>query len=57
MEQFFSDNLTDEMYLQLLEGGINPVLTNFIEHDQQHDEDLLIFQQEGAPPYYGLRLV
>lgn len=45
-------NLTDEVDLNMLEGIIDPLITETIEDDQNHNTERFRFQQDGAPPHY-----
>ncbi|EFN87922.1 hypothetical protein EAI_08475, partial [Harpegnathos saltator] len=49
-----TSNLTAEMYLELLEDIIDPMLTDVIENDEHYLEDQLVFQQDGASPHYAI---
>lgn len=49
---FIPGNLTGEVYLNMLEDTIDPLITQIIEDDQNHTADRLHFQQDGAPPHY-----
>jgi Helix-turn-helix domain (DUF4817) len=51
---FLEGNLTGEMYLELLEDIIKPMLDDIIENDANYLEDQFLFQQDGAPPHYAL---
>lgn len=55
---FLPGNLTGEMYLELLQGAIDPALTAIIENqnDRRYIANRLMFQQDGAPPHYALRV-
>ncbi|KAL3275459.1 hypothetical protein HHI36_020219 [Cryptolaemus montrouzieri] len=46
---FLPENLTGEMYLQLLEELINLVITEILENDPSYLEGDDVFQQDGAP--------
>jgi len=50
---FLLDNLTGNIYLELLEDIIDPTLINIIENDEHYLEDQLVFQQDGTPPHYA----
>lgn len=50
---FIDGNLTGERYLEMLEELIHPVLVDIVENDDRYLEDLLTFQQDGAPPHYA----
>ncbi|XP_066157702.1 uncharacterized protein [Euwallacea fornicatus] len=51
---FIPGNLTDETYLQLLEDFAYPQLVDLVENNPDYSENLLTFQQDGAPPHYAL---
>lgn len=57
---FINGNLNGEMYLNMLENTINPLITEAIENQLDRDgnnfldENELYFQQDGAPPHYVL---
>lgn len=51
---FLPGNLNGEMYLELLQDHIDPMLTEIIENNEQYQENQLILQQDGAPPHYAL---
>lgn len=51
---FIDGNLTGEKYLDMLENIIDPTITHLLENDDMLDENLLYFQQDGAPPHYTL---
>lgn len=52
---FLPGNLTGDMYLDLLENHIDPILTEIIENNAgNYVEDQIVFQQDGAPPHYAL---
>lgn len=57
---FMEENLTGELYLDLLENVINPLITESLENQIDQDGNLLLdeenlfFQQDGAPPHYAL---
>jgi hypothetical protein len=45
---FFDTNLNAEMYMNMLHNMIMPSLLN------KDGEFLVYFQQDGAPPHYGI---
>jgi len=57
---FIEENLTGNLYLNMLEDTIDPLITHELETQIDGDgnlllqEDLLHFQQDGAPPHYFL---
>lgn len=51
---FINGNLNGESYLELLREGVDPRITTIIENDDNLSEDLLVFQQDGAPPHYAM---
>lgn len=57
---FIQENLTGELYLNLLEEVIDPLITASLENQLDAggnrilQEDLIHFQQDGAPPHYFL---
>lgn len=51
---FLDGNLNGESYLELLREVIDPRITTIIENDHNLSEDLLVFQQDGAPPHFAL---
>lgn len=59
---FIEDNLTGQLYLNLLENVIDPLITQSLESqvDEEDnpllDEQNLHFQQDGAPPHYALHV-
>lgn len=46
---FFDGNVTSEKYQHMLESFFLPQLS-------QHQKDTMFFQQDGAPPHWGLRV-
>jgi len=57
---FIDGNLTAELYLNLLQNKIDPLITqslqNQVDEESWLDERHLHFQQDGAPPHYALRV-
>lgn len=57
---FIDGNLTGEMYAEMLDTTIEPLIINEVENQATDDgtlvlnENLLHFQQDGAPPHYVL---
>lgn len=57
---FIEGNLTGNLYLNMLEEAIDPLITHELETQVDAEgnsilqEDLLTFQQDGAPPHYFL---
>lgn len=57
---FMEENLTGELYVNLLENVIDLLITQSLENqadqegDMELDEQNLYFQQDGAPPHYAL---
>lgn len=50
---FLEDNLTGDIYLNMLQNIIYPLLVEIVEHDERYQENLLVFQQDGAPPHFA----
>ncbi|KAL3288976.1 hypothetical protein HHI36_003419 [Cryptolaemus montrouzieri] len=50
---FIPGNLTGELYYQLLEEFIDPVITEIIENDPRYSENEVVFQQDGASPHFA----
>lgn len=46
-------NLNGEYYLDFLRNTVEPLITTLLENDDMLDEELLHFQQDGAPPHYA----
>lgn len=59
---FIEGNLTAELYLNLLQNEIDPLITQSLQNQVDEegnrwlDERHLHFQQDGAPPHYALRV-
>nr|XP_022918112.1 uncharacterized protein LOC111427283 [Onthophagus taurus] len=57
---FIDGNLNGEVYLDMLENTINPLITEALENQLDREENALLdenelhFQQDGAPPHYVL---
>lgn len=55
---FIEGNINGENYLNMLQESVDPLITEIVENevDEQgilfHDENLVHFQQDGAPPHY-----
>lgn len=49
---FIPDNLNSESYLELLERVIDRRFTQILEEEDNLLEGQLVFQQDGAPPYF-----
>lgn len=50
---FIPGNLNGEIYLDMLENAIDPLITEKLENDPLLLEQQLHFQQDGAPPHYA----
>lgn len=50
---FLDGNLTGEMYLNLIENIVHPLLVDIVENDDRYSADELTFQQDGAPPHFA----
>ncbi|XP_071053327.1 uncharacterized protein [Onthophagus taurus] len=53
---FIPGNLNGEIYLEMLENVIDPLITEKLENDPLLLEQQLHFQQDGAPPHYAAPL-
>ena len=56
---FMEENLTGELYLNISENVIDPLITMSLENQVNEgnlvlDEQNLHFQQDGAPPHYAV---
>ncbi|KAG5894406.1 hypothetical protein JTB14_033151 [Gonioctena quinquepunctata] len=50
---FLNTNLTGEVYLELLQNAIEPLILGILEDNPDELSNLEItFQQDGAPPHY-----
>lgn len=50
---FIDGNLTGEHYLQMLQESVFPAIVEVIaQHPHEFDEDIVHFQQDGAPPHF-----
>lgn len=50
---FIDGNLNSESYLELLREAVDPQITQILENDEAFSENLLAFQQDGAPPHFA----
>lgn len=53
---FLPGNLNGEMYLELLETYIYPMIVETMENDDNILEDNVWFQQDGAPPHFTVQV-
>lgn len=53
---FIDGNLNGDIYLEMLEDLIDPMITEILENDNNLFEDQITFQQDGAPPHYTLEV-
>lgn len=59
---FIDENLTGELYLDLLENSIDPLIVHELENQTDEDgnrilnENQIRYQQDGAPPHYHRRV-
>lgn len=51
---FIDGNLNGDKYLDMLENNIDPAITDTIENNEGFNENIVIFQQDGAPPHHAL---
>lgn len=50
---FYEDNLTGEMYLNMLQEVIVPTIIDIAENDPELDPENIFFMQDGAPPHFA----
>lgn len=48
---FLPGTLNEEMYLDVLENTVDPMLTDIIENDERFLEECLRFQHDDADPH------
>lgn len=59
---FYEENLTGELYLQMLEDTINPLIIRMVENcvdddgNREFDENKIVFQQDGCPAHFDRRV-
>lgn len=52
---FLEETLTGQLYLDLLENFIHPLIIDIVENNEEEFGDAdITFQQDGAPPHYSL---
>ncbi|MVN24218.1 hypothetical protein GO639_03455, partial [Staphylococcus aureus] len=50
---FIDQNLTGELYLNMLETTVDPLITEIVEANPNEFDMDIVFQQDGAPPHYS----